>query len=109
MLTMPRSLTFIMASVILVTCLTCPVMQAVDRWDHEIQTGQDTESALVVLALCIGAAFALARAAIHISKALLVRALGSLGSLFSAPLEMPYGINVAAFLSTSPPFVILRI
>ena len=32
-----------------------------DTWDHTIQTGNDTEYALVVLALCVGMAHTLAR------------------------------------------------
>ena len=32
-----------------------------DQWDNTIQTGNDTEYTLVVLALCVGAAYSLAR------------------------------------------------
>jgi hypothetical protein len=33
----------------------------VDNWDHTTQTGNDTEYALVVLALCVGMAYSFAR------------------------------------------------
>ncbi len=32
-----------------------------DHWDHELQTGQDTEYTLVVVTLCAGAVCALAK------------------------------------------------
>ena len=45
----------------LLTCLICPVLEMFDRWDHTVQTGQDTEYTFVVLALCVGALYALAK------------------------------------------------
>jgi ABC-type spermidine/putrescine transport system permease subunit I len=32
-----------------------------DRWDHTIQTGNDSEYSLLVLALCVGLAYSFAR------------------------------------------------
>jgi hypothetical protein len=46
---------------ILVTCLVCPLVEMFDSWDHTLQTGNDTEYALVVLALCAGVTYSLAR------------------------------------------------
>jgi len=51
----------IIAAVILVTCVVCPLVELFDNWDHTIQTGNDTEYALVVLALCVGVAYSFAR------------------------------------------------
>jgi hypothetical protein len=45
----------------LITCLVCPLVELFDNWDHTIQTGNDTEYALVVLALCVGVAYSFAR------------------------------------------------
>src|SRR5467141_208097 len=45
----------------LLTCLICPLVETFDTWDHTIQTGNDTEYALVVLALCVGVAYSFAR------------------------------------------------
>jgi hypothetical protein len=45
----------------LLTCLVCPVLETIDSWDPPIQTGNDTEYALVVLALCVGSAYLFAR------------------------------------------------
>jgi hypothetical protein len=53
----------IIATVILVTCLVCPLVELFDNWDHTVQTGNDNEYALyalVVLALCVGVAYSFA-------------------------------------------------
>ena len=47
--------------VVLATCLVCPLVEMFDSWDNTIQTGNDTEYALVVLALCVGVAYSIAR------------------------------------------------
>jgi hypothetical protein len=46
---------------ILVVCLVCPLVELFDQWDHTLQTGNDTEYTLVILALCIGAAYSFTR------------------------------------------------
>jgi hypothetical protein len=51
----------ITVALVLVTCVVCPVVEMFDHWDNTIQTGNDTEYALVALALCVGAAYSLAR------------------------------------------------
>lgn len=43
---------------IFITCLACPILETFDHWDHTAQTGQDSESAFVVLAVCAGAIIA---------------------------------------------------
>jgi hypothetical protein len=48
-------------TIVLLTCLICPLVEMFDNWDHTIQTGNDTECALVVLALCVGVAYSFAR------------------------------------------------
>ena len=35
------------------TTVGCTVSQMFDRWDNELQTGQDSEFAYVVIALCL--------------------------------------------------------
>ncbi len=41
--------------------LVCPILETFDQWDHTVQTGNDTECTLVVLGLCVGVAYTLAR------------------------------------------------
>ena len=47
---------------IFAVCLAAPVLEMFDRWDQPLQTGNDTEANLVVVALCVGVAFVAARA-----------------------------------------------
>jgi hypothetical protein len=51
----------IVATVALLICLTCPVLEMFDQWDHTAQTGSDTEYTFVVLALCVGVLYAFVR------------------------------------------------
>ena len=45
----------------LLTCLICPLVELFDNWDHTIQAGNDTECALLIVALCVGVAYSTAR------------------------------------------------
>lgn len=49
------------AGVVLLICLVCPLMDMFNHWDHVLQTGNDTECTFLVLGLCIGVAYPLAR------------------------------------------------
>jgi hypothetical protein len=42
-------------------CFVCPALEMFDRWDNTLQTGQDTEYTFVLLALCVGALYTLAK------------------------------------------------
>src|SRR5713101_3163777 len=53
--------------IVLLTCLVCPVLETFDHWDHTLQTGNDTEYTLVLLALCVGMVSALARLIVILS------------------------------------------
>jgi hypothetical protein len=45
----------------LLICLICPLVETFDNWDHTMQTGNDTEYALVAVAMCVGVAYSFAR------------------------------------------------
>lgn len=47
---------------ILIACLGGPVVEMFDQWDRTYQNGNDTEVNVVVVALCLGVAFAVAGA-----------------------------------------------
>lgn len=49
------------AGIVLLVCLICPLVEFFDHWDDTMQTGNDTEYVMVVLALCIGATYTFAR------------------------------------------------
>jgi hypothetical protein len=55
------------AMIVLLTCVVCPVTEMFDHWDHTLQTGQDTEYTLVLLALCVGMVYTLARLIVRLS------------------------------------------
>jgi len=48
-------------ALVLFTCFVSPVVEMFDQWDRTIQTGNDIEYALVVLALCVGLMYTFAR------------------------------------------------
>ncbi len=43
---------------ILAVSLGAPIAELFDSWDQTLQTGNDTEANVAVVALCVGAAFA---------------------------------------------------
>jgi hypothetical protein len=51
----------ITVTIVLLICLVCPLLEMFDQWDDTIQTGNDTEYGLVVLALCVGVAYSFAQ------------------------------------------------
>ena len=53
---------------VLAACLACPIMQMFDCWDHELQTGQDTESTILFFAVCIGATLVVLRAVVRVDQ-----------------------------------------
>lgn len=58
---MPAKITRVVVEIVLLICLVCPLVEMFDRWDHTLQSGNDTEYALVVLALCVGVAYSIVR------------------------------------------------
>ena len=99
----------IIATVILVTCLVCPLIDLFDNWDHTIQTGNDTEYALVVLALCVGVAYSFAR--FIFKSALLGFVVKSVSASYAQKSSFfaPCGFTLLLFDSTSSPPLPLRI
>jgi hypothetical protein len=83
-------------------------MQMFDTWDHELQTGQDTESTVFVFALCVGATFVVLKAAVKLLQPSRSRRTESADNGFSNLLEASVYIPAAATLFPSPP-VNLRI
>ena len=87
----------------------CPVVEMFDNWDHTIQTGNDTEYALVVLALSVGVAYSIAR---FIFKSALLGFVAN--TLFASCAQKSFFIGLSSFPLplfdvTSPPPLPLRI
>ena len=92
----------------LVTCFVCPVVEMFDHWDHTLQTGNDTEYTLVLLALCVGMVCALARLIVTLSRSSSSAIDTSIAcNLNSSPLLMICPVAWAA--SESPPLLSRRI
>jgi hypothetical protein len=95
--------------VVLLTCLICPILETFDSWDDTVQTGNDTEYTLVILALCVGVAFSFAR---FTFKSGLLGLLAK--SVFASCaqksfLSAPCSFTLLLFDATSPPPLPLRI
>jgi len=99
----------IIAIVILLTCFVCPLVDMFDNWDHAMQTGNDTEYAFAVLALCVGVAYSFAR---FIFTFRLFISAGDLVSKMCACKLLPLALRGSFFVSPiplSPPTLALRI
>ena len=99
---MRRAFTYAMIWLVLAACFICQVLQWFDHWDHELKTGQDTETTFVVLALCIGAMIAFAQAVVCVYKALRLRAVTTT-DLFHSFFEAFNKAGIVPFLAESPP------
>ena len=61
---MARRAVKLAAVAVLLVCIGSHVSELLDTWDHTFETGHDTESALIILALTVGVALALASVAV---------------------------------------------
>ena len=64
-------------ALVLLTCLVCPVIELFDSWDRTMQTGGDTEYALVLLALCVGVVYCFKHLVVLLSQSLSALSLDS--------------------------------
>jgi hypothetical protein len=95
--------------VVLLTCFICPLAETFDSWDHTTQTGNETEYALVILALCVGVAYSFAH---FIFKSGLLGFVAQ--SVFASSTQKPFLSAPCSFIlllfdATSPPPLPLRI
>ena len=95
-------------TLILAICFVCPIVEMFDYWDHTIQTGSDTEYALVVLALCVGVAYSFARI-IKQALALCISAFASLSSPQSVSRQPHLSLTSRLFDVVTPPPLEIRI
>src|SRR6267154_3850260 len=98
----------IVVTLVLAICLVSPLVEVFDHWDHTIQTGNDTEYALVALALCVGVAYSFARF-IFDSALLGFVAKSVFASYAQKSLSAPWSFTLLLFDATSPPSLPLRI
>ena len=105
---MRRTSGHVVIAIVLLTCLVCPLVEMFDNWDHTLQTGNDTEYALVALALCVGVAYSLARLIFN-SALLGFVAKSVFASYAQKSLSTPCSFTLLLFDATSPPSLPLRI
>jgi hypothetical protein len=99
----------ITATLVLLTCLIGQLLETLDHWDHTIQTGNDTEYTLVLLALCAGVAYSFARFVFKSAPLGFVakNVFASCAQQFF--LSVPGGFTLLLSDATGPPILALRI
>lgn len=85
---MRRSLLQFASVLILVICFGSCVSETFDHWDHTMQTGQDIESELIVLALVTGAAVILTRIVLSAAVCIYVASHNFAANAESSPLPL---------------------
>jgi hypothetical protein len=94
---------------IIVVCLVCPLVELFDHWDHTIQTGNDTEYTLVILALCMGVAYSFARLIFEFAQLRFLARTVFASCVKKSLFSVPCGFTLLLFDATSPPPLPLRI
>lgn len=108
---MQSGISRVAAALALLTCLICSILEMFDRWDHTLQTGQDTEYSLVLLALCLGAAYAFVNLVVRCVQLNIFATLAAYlrcGESLSLLLHGNDGLS-AVLIDRSPPRLPLRI
>ena len=99
---MRRAFTHALIWLALAACFVSPIMQMFDHWDHEFQTGHDTESMVVVLALCVGVTFVLVQTISSVNQPSCSRRTETARSIFGGALQAIMPVADAAALFRSP-------
>jgi ABC-type proline/glycine betaine transport system permease subunit len=99
----------ITVTLVLLTCLVCPIVEMFDQWDHTVQTGNDIEYALVVLALCIGIVYSFVRYIFTFSLQRSAQEINSNSDVGKYLPSFPCYPFPGILLPTSPPALALRI
>jgi hypothetical protein len=100
----------IVATLVLLICFVCPLVELFDYWDDSVLTGNDTEYGLVVLALCVGVAYTFTR---FVFKSRTILDFVS-RSIFAPGIDKPSWsktgyVGLPLFENRSPPGLLLRI
>ena len=96
-------------TLVLAICLVCPLVDMFDYWDHAPQTGNDTEYTFMILGLCVGALYSVARAVVKVSGNSLSKTISVTDSILSTCSLGSVVLDVQSLISASPPLAALRI
>ena len=91
---------------IIAICIGAPIVEMFDRWDDTLQTDNDTEANIVIVALCVGLALSV--------TGLIVAKLGDLSARARqrSPISRPLRIPLSSLASPTPncrPPTVLRV
>ena len=97
----------LLIAAIIAISLGGPIAELFDRWDQALENGTDTEANVVVVALCVGVAFAIGTAVVADQ----IRALSSTsaGRSISAHITVRREASVLSPAPTSSPPTVLRV
>ena len=95
--------------VVLLTCFICPLAETFDSWDDTVQSGNDTEYALVILALCVGVSYTFARAVLRIIGSARLKTAVATDQCTTTFFRGFLDVIAEASISASPPITSLRI
>ena len=98
-----------LVTLILAICLVCPLVDMFDQWDHAPQTGNDTEYTFMILGLCVGALYTVARASFRIIGSLQSKRAAITDDFLPARSRASIFFDVQALITASPPPAALRI
>jgi hypothetical protein len=91
------------AAILLAICIGAPVLEMFDRWDQTLQDGNDSESNLVVMVLCVGVGFVAATAVLRRVRPALTGTLVLRSSSSSQRSETECRTVLPIFGASSPP------
>lgn len=86
-------------ALVLLTSLACPIFELFDSWDRTLQTGGDTEYAVVLLALCVGVVYCLKHLVVRLSQSLSAISLDSVSQCIGGS---PFSGTCSLQLSAAP-------
>jgi hypothetical protein len=95
--------------IVLTVCFICPMVEMFDHWHDAIQTGSDTEYAVVVLALCIPVAVSFSRIVRRTMSGVVRAVTASLTPQKSRCYGSEFKLSFVLLSATSPPIFSLRI
>ena len=95
--------------IVLTVCFICPMVEMFDHWHDAIQTGSDTEYAVVVLALCIPVAASFSRVVRRAMSGVVRAVIASPHHQKSRCYGSDFELTFVLLSATSPPIFSLRI
>lgn len=97
----------VIGTLALMISFACPILELIDTWDPPIQSGNDPEYSLVIVAVCVGMGYFFVSSILGLSRPSSAHATPSSCALLR-PFAIPCSFNSCSG-DTSPPGLPLRI